>query len=27
VNTFNDGILRKSQGYGMIKEFIRIDVY
>ena len=27
VSTVNDGILRKSQGYGMIKEFIRIDVY
>jgi hypothetical protein len=27
VSTVNDGILRKSQGYGMIKEFIRIDAY
>lgn len=27
VSSVNDGILRKSQGYGMIKEFIRIDMY
>ena len=27
VNTVNDGMLRKSQGYGMIREFIRVDSY
>jgi hypothetical protein len=27
VSTVNDGILRKSQGYGLIKEFVRVDSY